>query len=74
MEKLKEFERKRNAELMVTQRMEAQRNRKVEEVDRRKLQHKIHYEQKKLTLKKMIAHKQSKKALLGLRSEILDDL
>lgn len=67
-EKLATFEKKRNAELMVTQRLETQRKRKVEEVERRLLQHKVHLQQKKLTLKKIICHTQTKRALTGLRS------
>lgn len=53
---------------MVTQRLETQRKRKVEEVERRLLQHKVHLKQKKLTLQKLICHNQTKRALTGLRS------
>lgn len=36
------FEKKRNAELMVTQRMEAAYNRRKEERERRTMQHNLH--------------------------------
>lgn len=55
--KLSDFNKKRNAELMVTQRLEAQRKRKTEEAERRVLQHKVHQEQKKALLKKVISHR-----------------
>jgi|JI6StandDraft_1071083.scaffolds.fasta_scaffold186813_1 hypothetical protein len=59
---------------MVTQRLEAQRKRKTEEAERRVLQHKVHKDQKKALLKKIISHKESKNALIGLRGEVLYDL
>jgi len=38
------------------------------------LQHRIQREQKKALLKKIISRRESKKALVGLGNEVLDDL
>ncbi|CAK94198.1 unnamed protein product (macronuclear) [Paramecium tetraurelia] len=68
------FEKKRNAELMVTQRMEAAYVRRKEERERRLLQHKLYQDQMKLSQQKFIARALSKGVLKGVNSRILNDL
>ncbi|CAD8098498.1 unnamed protein product [Paramecium primaurelia] len=68
------FEKKRNAELMVTQRMEAAYVRRREERERRLLQHKLYQDQMKLSQQKYIARVLSKLVMKGVNSRILNDL
>ncbi|CAD8109707.1 unnamed protein product [Paramecium sonneborni] len=68
------FEKKRNAELMVTQRMEAAYVRRKEERERRVLQHKLYQDQMKLSQQKFIARTLSKNVVKGVNYRILKDL
>ena len=73
----REFEIKRNVELMKTQRMDKEYKRITEEQERRGLQRVIHYEQKNTTHKKLYSRVMSKSLLkdLGLTSvKVLTDL
>ena len=71
---LEVYQKKRQAELMVTQRLETQHKRRNEENDRRLLQYKVYNDQKKLVLKKLHVFDRSKRALMNLKVEVLDDL
>lgn len=69
-----QFEKKRNAELMVTQRMETAYIRRKEERERRQLQHNLYKEQMKLSQMKFISRQLSKVSLRGVKQRILSDL
>ena len=64
---LDKYQKKRNAELMVTQRMEAKHKRKQEEAERRRLQKDLYVKNKKEATKKLIGRRNAKECLLGLR-------
>jgi len=71
-----EFEKKRNAELMVTQRKEALYLRKQAEKQRRELQHKIEKEQKTIAHQKYISRILGKDITNGMKevsTQILHD-
>lgn len=59
-ENLDNYQKKRNAELMVIQRLEAKDKRKNEEAERRRLQKKVYVQNQKEAGKKMIARKNTK--------------
>ncbi|KAL4465527.1 hypothetical protein ABPG72_001630 [Tetrahymena utriculariae] len=69
-----QFEIKRNAELMVTQRMEAAYIRRQEEKERRNWQHKLNRDQQKFAHKKLISRQLIKRALSDLKQNSLNDL
>lgn len=71
---LDKYQKKRNAELMVTQRLEAKHKRKLEEAERRRLQKELYVKNQKEAGKKIIARKNAKEALLGLKNDLLDEL
>ncbi|CAD8110202.1 unnamed protein product [Paramecium sonneborni] len=68
------FLKKRNAELIVTQRMETAYVRKKDERERRILQHKKYQDQMKLSQQKFIARTLSKNVIKGINYRILNDL
>ena len=59
---------------MVTQRLEAKHKRKNEEAERRKLQKNLYVKNQKEVGKKIIARRNTKEALLGLKKDILNEL
>ena len=59
---------------MVTQRLEAKHKRKQEEAERRRLQKNVYVKNQKEAGKKIIAKRNTKEALLGLKYEILNEL
>ena len=71
---LDKYQKKRNAELMVTQRLEAKHKRKLDEADRRRLQKELFVKNQKEAGKKIIARRNAKESLLGLRNELLNEL
>lgn len=71
---LDKYQKKRNAELMVTQRLEAKHKRKLEEAERRKLQKELYIKNQKEAGKKIIARRNAKETLLGLRGDVLSEL
>lgn len=71
---LTKFERKRNAELMATQRLEMKDNRKREEAERRQLEKKVCMKNKKLAAKKLVSRRNAKHCLLNMRGEVLEEL
>lgn len=71
---LDKYQKKRNAELMVTQRLEAKHKRKLEETDRRKLQKELFIKNQKETGKKIIARKNAKETLLGFKNDLFNEL
>lgn len=71
---LDKYQKKRNAELMVTQRLEAKHKRKIEEADRRRLQKEVYVKSRKEAGKKIIARRNAKESLLGLRADIFNEL
>lgn len=68
------YQKKRNAELMVTQRLEAKHKRKNEEAERRRLQKNLYVKNQKEAGKKIIAKRNTKESLLGLKNDILNEL
>lgn len=71
---LDKYQKKRNAELMVTQRLEAKHKRKLDEADRRRLQKELFVKNQKEAGKKIIARRNAKETLLGLRNDLLNEL
>ena len=71
---LDKYQKKRNAELMVTQRLEAKHKRKLDEADRRRLQKELFVKNQKEAGKKIIARRNAKERLLGLRNDLLNEL
>jgi radial spoke head protein 3 len=65
---LDKYQKKRNAELMVTQRLEAKHKRKLEEAERRRLQKELFVKNQKEAGKKIIARRNAKESLLGLKN------
>lgn len=68
------YQKKRNAELMVTQRLEAKYKRKNEEAARRRLQKDVYVRSQQQAAQKLIARRNSKQALLGLKNDLLNEL
>jgi hypothetical protein len=59
---------------MVTQRLETKNKRKLEEAERRRLQKEVYVRNQKEAGKKLIAHRNAKECLLGLKGELFAEL
>ena len=59
---------------MVTQRLQAKHKRKQQQSARRKLQKQLYVKKQKQLSKKIIAIRNTKQSLLGLKEEILNEL
>ena len=59
---------------MVTQRLEVKHKRKNEEAERRRLQKNLYVKNQKEAGKKIIAKRNTKESLLGLKNDILNEL
>lgn len=65
---MEQYQKKRNAELMQTQRLENKHIRKQDEAKRRVLQKETFMRNKKIATEKLISRKNSKFGLLNLRN------